>query len=167
MSKNHVHILTMGGTIEFFDPDYDVIRDLMKLDSSIEHYFSSIIKPHFTWNVELITQKDSRDLQLEDRMKLQTTIEQSPHDRILVTHGTFTMAETAQFIEKSLPEGKTVVFTGSMIPIAGFTSSDAGFNIGFAIASMDSLRPGVYLSMNGGVFSSDEVSKNRDLFRFE
>ncbi len=165
--SNHIHIIKMGGTIEFFDPDYDVIRDMMNLDSSIEYYFSNIIKPHFTWSTDLVTQKDSRELVLEDRMKLKDVIEQSPHQKILVTHGTFTMAETAQFIEQGVPQDKIVVFTGSMIPIAGFTSSDAGFNIGFAVAHMQHLKPGVYLSMNGGVFSSDEVKKNRELFRFE
>ncbi len=54
-----------------------------------------------------------------------------------------------------------------MVPIMGFAASDAGFNLGFAIASFQGIEPGVYLSMNGGIFKSDEVEKNVDLLRFE
>ena len=62
---------------------------------------------------------------------------------------------------------KKVILTGSMIPITGFTTSDAGFNLGFAAASFAYIERGVYLSMNGGIFSSNEIEKNEDLFRFE
>lgn len=157
----------MGGTIEFFDPDYDVIRNLMQLDSTIEYYFKNIIKPHFTWSTQTVTQKDSRDLTDEDRKELLNVVTKAPHDNILVTHGTFTMAESAKFIRDNLPENKTVIFTGSMIPLAGFTSSDAGFNLGFAISSFGLQKPGVYLAMNGGIFSIETVEKNTKLFRFE
>ncbi len=54
-----------------------------------------------------------------------------------------------------------------MIPITSFSASDAGFNLGFSIASFDNIEPGVFLSMNGGIFKSNEVQKNPDLFRFE
>jgi hypothetical protein len=54
-----------------------------------------------------------------------------------------------------------------MIPITGFTTSDAGFNLGFVVASFPSIEAGVYLSMNGGIFESSEVEKNVELFRFE
>ncbi len=54
-----------------------------------------------------------------------------------------------------------------MIPLTGFSTSDAGFNLGYAVASFPSIEPGIYLSMNGGIFNSDEVEKNVELFRFE
>ena len=54
-----------------------------------------------------------------------------------------------------------------MIPLTGFSISDAGFNLGFTIASFASIEPGVYLSMNGGIFKASEVEKNVELFRFE
>ena len=167
MAKNHIYIIKMGGTIEFFDPDYDVIRNLMNLDSTIEYYFKNIIKPHFGWSTFTVTQKDSRDLVDDDRAKLASAILSTDHEKILVTHGTFTMVETARFIQRLVPKNKTIILTGSMIPISGFTTSDAGFNLGFAISSFDHLKPGVYLAMNGGVFSIDAVEKNKDLFRFE
>ena len=94
----------------------------------------------------------------------------TPHKNILITHGTFTMKATAQYIKKNLSiggGGKKIVLTGSMMPLVGFAVSDAGFNLGFAVASFASIKPGVYLSMNGGIFPFSEVEKNVELFRFE
>lgn len=158
----------MGGTIEFIDPAYDAInKKLMKLDSSIESFLKNLIQPHFNFSTESITEKDSRDTTEQDRNKLAKAIESSPHNNIVITHGTFTMRDTAQFLEQRSFGDKKIVLTGSMIPLTGFTTSDAGFNLGYVIASFINLEPGVYLSMNGGIFHSSEVEKNKDLFRFE
>ena len=170
MNRTHVHIIKMGGTIEFFDPAYDAInKKLMKLDSTIDSYFKNLIKPHFDFSAETVTEKDSREITQEDRKKLVLAIEKTSHKNILVTHGTFTMRETAAFLQKESDRfsDKKIILTGSMIPITGFSTSDAGFNLGFAIASFAGTTQGVYLSMNGGVFGSDEVEKNTELFRFE
>jgi L-asparaginase len=168
MTKAHVHIIKTGGTIEFHDPAYEDMNNvLLKLDVSIDSYLSKLIKPHFTYSIEEAFSKDSRDIIDQDRQKLLDAISTSPHENIVITHGTFTMRETAEFIEKQLPDGKKVILTGAMIPITGFASSDAGFNLGYAIGSFVGLQPGVYLSMNGGVFSPKEVTKNTDIFRFE
>jgi L-asparaginase len=158
----------MGGTIEFFDPAYDALnKKLMKLDASIETYFNNIIKPHFTFSTEEITQKDSRDIAPQDRDALLQAIKNSSHENILVTHGTFTMKETAQFLERVDLGNKKVIVTGSMIPVAGFSVSDAGFNLGFSVAMFASIKPDVYISINGGIFKPDDVNKNTDQFRFE
>ncbi len=158
----------MGGTIEFFDPAYDAInKRLLRLDTTIDSYLHNIIQPHFTYSTESITEKDSRDINEDDRKRLAKAIESTAHENIIVTHGTFTMGETAQFLEKSSLENKKVVLTGSMIPITGFAASDAGFNLGYVIGSFPTLEQGVYLSMNGGIFESSEVSKNTEIFRFE
>ena len=85
-------------------------------------------------------------------------------DKIIITHGTDTMVETAKFLEDI--ENKTIVLTGSMQP-ARFKKSDAIFNSGFAYAAALSLDNGVYIAMNGKIFSSDNVRKNIDLGRFE
>jgi L-asparaginase len=168
MIKNHVHIIKMGGTIEFIDPAYDAFnKKLLKLDATIESYLRDLVKPHFNFSTESITEKDSRDIDDSDRERLVKAITGSPHENILITHGTFTMLDTAQYINKQSLSDKKIILTGSMIPITGFSASDAGFNLGFAIASFDSLQLGVYMSMNGGVFKSDEVEKNVDIFRFE
>ena len=168
MTQNHIQIIKMGGTIEFFDPSYDeLIQKLIGLDTSIDNYLGRILQPHFTYEIEEVAQKDSRDLTTEDRNKLLQAITGSKSENILITHGTFTMTETARFLVDAGITNKKVILTGSMIPITGFTTSDAGFNLGFAIGSFNSVEPGIYLSMNGGVFSLDEVQKNTKIFRFE
>lgn len=168
MPKPHVHIIKTGGTIEFFDPAYDAInKKLMKLDATIDSYLQNLIKPHFNFSSETIAEKDSRELTADDRAKLAKAISETQHTNIIVTHGTFTMHETATFLDEQQIPGKKIILTGSMIPITGFTTSDAGFNLGYAIASFENIQPGVYLSMNGGIFKSDEVEKNLELFRFE
>jgi len=168
MIKSHVHIIKMGGTIEFIDPAYDAInKKLMKLDTSIEGYLNHVIQPHFDFSIESITAKDSRDIDQADREKLAKAIRETSHNNIVITHGTFTMRETAQFLEQQSLGDKRIILTGSMIPITGFTTSDAGFNLGFVVASFPSIEPGVYLSMNGGIFHSSEIEKNAELFRFE
>lgn len=139
----------------------------MKLDSSIESYLKNLIQPHFNFSTESIVEKDSRDITSEDREKLAKAINSTPHQNLIITHGTFTMRETAQFLEQKQFADKKIILTGSMVPLSGFTVSDAGFNLGFVIASFESITPGVYLSMNGGVFTSSEVEKNVELFRFE
>lgn len=167
-TQPHIHILKMGGTIEFFDPAYDAInKKLMKLDTTIESYFRNLIKPHFTFSTESVAEKDSREISDDDRERLAKVIRATPHENIIVTHGTFTMRDTAQFLEGQSIESKKIILTGSMIPISGFAISDAGFNLGFAIASFATLEPGVYLSMNGGVFTASDVDKNKEIFRFE
>lgn len=168
MTKEHFHIIKMGGTIEFIDPAYDAINEkLLKLDATIESYLHNLIQPHFNFSTEAVTAKDSRDITNDDRQKLLKIILATPHTNVLVTHGTFTLKDTALFLENHDLGNKKVILTGSMVPILGFASSDAGFNLGFALASFANIEPGVYLSMNGGIFSADEVSKNTSLFRFE
>jgi len=161
----------MGGTIEFIDPAYDNInKELMKLDSSIENYLNNLVKPHFTYNIDFVCEKDSREIKQEDLEKLWKTINSSPHENILITHGTFTMKNTAIYLEELIDKekiNKKIILTGAMIPIAGFSISDAAFNLGYSLASFDNIKTGVYICMNGGVFKTNEVEKNIELLRFE
>jgi L-asparaginase len=168
--RNSVHFIKAGGTIEFIDPSYDAMNDNMfKLDSTIDDYIKNIIKPHFQYSIESIAEKDSRDITDEDRQKIVNAIDSSPDENIIVTQGTFTMKQTAQYIEQHMKSGKKkVILTGSMIPVKGFVVSDAGFNLGFSVASLwGGAEPGVYICMNGGLFKPNEVDKNVDAFRFE
>ncbi len=173
MVKNHVHFIKLGGTIEFFDPAYEEInRKLMKLDTTIDSYLRNLIQPHFSFSAESLVAKDSREVTVEDRARLIKVIATSPHKNIIVTHGTYTMWQTAEYLEKAFSEtkklgDKKIILTGSMIPIAGFSISDAGFNLGFTIASFSSAKPGVYMSMNGDTFHVGELHKNESLLRFE
>jgi L-asparaginase len=171
MAKAHIHILKMGGTIEFINPAYDNInKQLMKLDPSVDSYLENLIKPHFTYSIENVCKKDSRDIADEDRKKLAETIEVTPHENILITHGTFTLRDTTKFLDEYFSgknETKKIILTGSMIPIIGFSASDAPFNLGYSIASFEGVKPGVYLCINGGIFKYNEVEKNSELLRFE
>lgn len=168
MSQRKFQIIKTGGTIEFLDSDYEHINNaLLKLDATIDSYLENVIKPHFDYDVVNVFSKDSRDITEQDRQKLIRLINSSSYTNILLTHGTVTMRETAEHIGSHLSENKKVILTGAMIPLVGFAASDAGFNLGFALGLFESLKPGVYLSMNGGVFTPNEVTKNSDIFRFE
>ncbi|MCJ7740209.1 asparaginase domain-containing protein [Candidatus Microgenomates bacterium] len=167
MTKNHIHIIKMGGTIEFIDPGYENInQQMMKLDTTIDSFLKNMVKPHFTYSIESVCEKDSRDITSEDLKKLVKAIKNYPHENILITHGTFTMKKTAQFLENKDLKNK-IILTGSMVPIMGFSVSDAAFNLGFSIASFGLINTGVYICMNGGIFKSEEVEKNNALLRFE
>lgn len=157
----------MGGTIEFKDPGYESMNNqMMKLDTSIDSYLKNMVKPHFTYSTEVVCEKDSREITQADLEKLTFMILNTPHENILITHGTFTLKNTAMFLdEKKL--NKKVILTGSMIPIMGFSVSDAAFNLGYSIASFEHLSDGVYICMNGGIFHPDDVEKNPDILRFE
>lgn len=118
----------------------------------------------FEFEVESVLQKDSLELTDADRRMIRERIAADPCPRIVVTHGTDTMVETALALE-GLP-GKTIVLTGSLQP-ARFRNTDAVFNIGTAIGAAQSLPPGVYLAMNGRVFDPRHVRKNRARQTFE
>lgn len=156
----------MGGTIEFIDPAYQQINNLMMLDTTVDKYLSNLINPHFTYSIKEICSKDSRDINKEDLENLKNEILSTDHKNILITHGTFTMTDTGKFLE-SFNLDKKIILTGAMIPIIGFSISDASFNLGFSIASFKSVVDGVFICMNGGVFKPEQVQKNTELLRFE
>ncbi len=114
--------------------------------------------------IDALMRKDSLDMTPEDREAVVEHVRSCGIDRVLITHGTDTMVETARALGSI--EGKTVVLVGSLSP-ARFKASDAEFNIGFAFAAVQILPPGVYLAMNGRIFHPDRVAKNRTANRFE
>ena len=116
--------------------------------------------------VETVMLKDSLYMTEEDRGKILERCEASEEDRIVITHGTDTMVETAKVLGKKL-KGKTVVLLGALIPYTLIDLSDALFNLGSAIASVRLLPSGVYITMNGKIFTWDNVRKNKQLEEFE
>src|SRR5205807_7269290 len=108
---------------------------------------------------------DSLEITDADRALIVQNCLQADEDRIVITHGTDTMAETAAAIA-CVVAGKTVVLTGAMIPYA-FGSSDGLFNLGSALSFVQVLSPGVYLAMNGKCFPWNRVRKNRERGEFE
>ena len=156
-----VKIYTTGGTIDktYFDAksEYEVgdpqIVDILR--------FANV---GIDYVVETVLRKDSLDMTDEDRELLVRRVREEPCDRILITHGTDTMVDTARELEHI--DGKTIVLVGSLSP-AQFKNSDAEFNIGFALAAVQVLPAGVYIAMNGSVFEPAKVRKNRERNRFE
>ena len=109
--------------------------------------------------------EDSLSLTDEDRQIIVHNCQKTPEDRILITHGTDTMVETARQLAGSI-EDKTIVITGAMIPYT-FGSSDGLFNLGSALSFVQSMPYGVYVAMNGQCFNWDNVQKNRKTGFFE
>jgi L-asparaginase len=101
----------------------------------------------------------------DDRELIADHCIKSPEKKIIITHGTDTMAETAQLLSKKIKD-KTVVLTGAMIPYK-FGSSDGLFNLGSALAFVQSLPPGVFIAMNGRCFLAGNVRKNKQTGVFE
>lgn len=96
-----------------------------------------------------VCMKDSRALINEDREKILKAIEESDTDKILITHGTHTLTDTVEFLEKNLKNNKkTIVLTGSSTPLKDFASSDAPFNLGYALAKVEELPFGIYFCVN-------------------
>ncbi|HEX6928820.1 MAG TPA: asparaginase domain-containing protein [Gammaproteobacteria bacterium] len=156
-----LRIFTTGGTIDkvYFDAksEYEVGEPVV---GRILHDAGVAIDFEIT---ELL-KKDSLDVDDADRARIRAAVESDPAERILITHGTDTMADTGRAL-LGVP-GKTVVLTGSLSP-ARFQNSDAVFNVGCAVGAVQSLPPGVYVAMNGRIFTADTVRKNRDANRFE
>jgi len=102
--------------------------------------------------------KDSRDITKQDIKNICSTVENSRYKKIIITHGTYTMPNTAKFLEKNLKnKDKVIIITGSMIPLEGFSPSDAPFNLGFSIAISQDLPNGIYICMNGRTFLLEEI----------
>ncbi len=158
-----IHIFTTGGTIEGLD--YDNPKDATLQNTfSIEDFLNSA-KVSSPYSLERVFQKDSRFITDEDRLKLAESITAASSNQILVTHGTLTMAETAKFLGK-LGLEKTIVLVGAL-KLGTDEDSDASFNLGFAFGVLDFLEYGVYVSMNGKVFTWDNVRKNLESNQFE
>ena len=156
-----LRIFTTGGTIDkiYFDAksEYEVG----------EPQIGEILREMgvgFPFEMTSLMRKDSLDLTDADREAIRAAVAADPAERVLITHGTDSMTDTAKALQGI--SGKTVVLTGSLNP-ARFRGSDAIFNIGGAVAAAQVLPAGVYIFMNGRVFDALKVRKNRDKNRFE
>jgi L-asparaginase len=154
-------IFTTGGTIDkvYFDAKggYEVgapmVREILthgRVDDGVKV-------------VELL-RKDSLEMTDANRLEIRDAIASWDGSRIVVTHGTDTMVETARVL--SDVRHKTIVLTGALQP-GRFADSDAPFNLGMAVAAAQTLDFGVYIAANGRVFAANRVRKNRELNRFE
>lgn len=159
-----IQIFITGGT---FDKDYNYITG--KLFFKDTHLHTMLDRGRSTLEVDIKTLMmiDSLEMTPADRDIIVHNCRRTPYDRIVITHGTDRMVETARYLAETDIAGKTIVLTGAMIPYAFGTSSDGFFNLGSALAFVQTLSPGVYVVMNGRYFNWNNVQKNQKTGNFE
>ena len=156
-----IRFITTGGTID--KVYFDDLSQFEVGDSPIKHILDEGLTD-FDYEIVPLLQKDSLDMTDEDRASLHDFIAADDADRFVITHGTDTMPATAEALQDL--QGKTIVLTGALTP-ARFKTSDAIFNVGMAVATVQVAAPGVYIAMSGQVFSAGKVRKNRAENRFD
>jgi L-asparaginase len=157
-----IRILVTGGT---FDKEYNErTGQLFFKDTHIAEMLR-LGRSRVKMTIRTVMMIDSLEMTDADRDLIVQNCLQSEEERIVITHGTDTMSESAAAVARAV-SGKTVVLTGAMIPYA-FGSSDGLFNLGSALSFVQVLPPGVYIAMNGKCFPWDRVRKNRERGEFE
>lgn len=157
-----IKIFVTGGT---FDKDYDEKNGKLYFKDTHMSEILNLGRSKVKVNIETLMMIDSLDMKETDRKLIVDSCESTNEKNIIVTHGTDTMTETAKKVgEKNLQ--KTIVLTGAMIPYK-FGTSDGLFNIASALAYVQTLSSGVYVAMNGRVFTYDNVIKNKETGVFE
>lgn len=157
-----IRIFTTGGT---FDKEYDLINEKFFFKKSQVPEMLELARSTLDLKVQKIMMIDSLFMTDKDREKIVTACKKAKEDKIVITHGTGTMSETGQFLAERI-KNKTIVLTGAMIPYK-LVHSDALFNLGTALAFVQTLPQGIYLSMNGLYFSPKKVRKNTKIGKFE
>ena len=156
-----LRFITVGGTIDKIY--FDQLSEYQVGPPGVERILSELPLA-FEYSIESVLRKDSLDMTEEDRQLVAEAVRRSPEEKIVITHGTDTMVETAKQI---LPcHDRCVVLTGAMQP-ARFHLSDAVFNVGAAIGAVHSLPNGVYIAMGGRIFDPVKTRKNREKGIFE
>lgn len=158
-----IQVFVTGGT---FDKDYNYINGTLFFKNT--HIDDMLDRGRCTLDINLKTLMmiDSLEMTDSDRTYIFKECVESEASKIVMTHGTDTMVETAAFLSKS-SINKTIVLTGAMIPYAFGSSSDGFFNLGSALAFAQVLPAGVYICMNGKFFEFDKVKKNYKTGYFE
>jgi len=157
-----IRIIVTGGT---FDKAYDEINGRLSFGTTHLPEMLRLGRSRVETTIETLMMIDSLDMTEADRARIAQSCVICPETRLVVTHGTDTMVETARIVAQAV-NGKTVVLTGAMVPYA-FGSSDGLFNLGSALSFAEVLPPGVYIAMNGQHFQWDRVRKNRETGVFE
>jgi L-asparaginase len=158
-----VKVLTTGGTID--DLDYASVDEEPKAHKTYVPELFKQARINIDINFEKLMSKDSKFVTDEDRELILKKSKECTEDKIIITHGTETMSKTAEYLGKKDLE-KTIILLGAFIP-ANRNKSDALFNLGSAITAVQILPAGVYVTMNGKIFSWDNVKKNMDTGSFE
>ena len=157
-----IKIFITGGT---FDKEYNELTGELFFKDSHESEMLKLGRSLVEVDTRTLMMIDSLNMSDEDRHLIAENCSKAEQDKMILTHGTDTIVETAQVIAQKVHD-KTIVLTGAMIPYR-FGSSDGLFNLGSALAFVQTLPHGVYVVMNGLAFSSDQVRKNKKTGFFE
>jgi L-asparaginase len=157
-----IRIFVTGGT---FDKEYDEISGRLYFQDSHVPEMLKLGRCHLDLEIRTLMMIDSLEMSDSDRQIIVEQCRTAPEDRIVVTHGTDTMVETARALQDA-ELSKTIVLTGAMVPYK-FGSSDGLFNLGSALAFAQTLPAGVYVAMNGRFFAANRVRKNKTAGIFE
>lgn len=164
IEDDFIQIFVTGGT---FDKEYNYITGKLYFkDTHLPDMFE-LGRCTLDIDVKTLMMVDSLEMNDDDRNIIIHNCKRTKTDKVIITHGTDTIVETAEVIANGYIENKTIVLTGAMVPYAFGTSSDGFFNLGSALAFVQTLPPGVYVSMNGRYFDWRNVRKNRQSGFFE
>ena len=157
-----IRLLVTGGT---FDKEYDELTGTLDFGDTHVPQMLRMGRCRLDVEVRTLMMVDSLDMTEGDRALIARACTDAAERRIVITHGTDTMVDTAAVLAREVT-GRTIVLTGAMIPFA-FGSSDGLFNLGGALTAVQTLPEGVWVAMNGRIFPWDDVRKNRDTGVFE
>ena len=157
-----IRIFITGGT---FDKEYNEITGQLYFNDTHMNDLLEMGRSKVPVQIRTLMMVDSLEMTDEDRDLIAYQCLQCDENKIVITHGTDTMAHTAKVLAEKIKD-KTIILTGAMIPIK-FGSSDGLFNLGSALAFSQTLPPGVYVAMNGRYFNWDNVRKNKQTGMFE
>ena len=159
---NPIKIFVTGGT---FDKEYNELNGELYFKKTHLHEMLELGRSELKVDIETLMMKDSLDMSDADRNSIVQKCFESNENKILITHGTDTMVKTAKLLSAKITT-KTIVLTGAMIPYK-FGSSDGLFNLGSALSFLQSLPYGIYIAMNGNIYSWNNVKKNKELGLFQ
>jgi len=157
-----IRIIITGGT---FDKEYNELNGELFFRKTHLHEMLELGRCRLKVNIKTLLMIDSLYMTKKNRISILNECFRSKENRIVITHGTDTMPETAAVLGKTI-KNKTIVLTGAMVPYK-FGSSDGMFNLGSALSLAQSLPPGVYIAMNGKYFTWNNVRKNKTKGEFE
>ena len=157
-----IKIFVTGGT---FDKEYNELNGQLFFKETHLSEMLLLGRSRIDVHIATLMMIDSLDMTDADRKIISDSCIATQEDKIVVTHGTDTMVETARYLAGKI-DNKTIVLTGAMVPYK-FGSSDGLFNLGSALAFVQTLPKGIYISMNGRYFIWDNVRKNKSAGEFE
>ena len=158
----YIKIFATGGT---FDKEYNEITGELYFKETNLFKLLHLGRSRIEVRIETLMMLDSLQMIGSDRKYIVDSCTNEKSSKIIITHGTDTMVETAQLLADHIKD-KIIILTGAMIPIK-FGSSDGLFNLGSALSFVQILDPGIYITMNGQYFYWDNVRKNKELGIFE